>query len=250
MKGKIGWIKPKEIHALHEILINYGNFFPGAQGPERISFTLEKDGVQEVLDRVRQRHDATELVASQYVSGNIPVTFVAKMLGVDPVDAFYNLIASGHDIRTCVGSQQERDAAFAAIEANASKGCVIDAISLESVRRLDLADVIAKVCGPIGITAATPLRVQQKIFELKQRIEENDMSMFWRDGQYFRQETAPEQKQEMKKPKGRWRGSLRTLRLWRLKARRTQARDFVNCCGIRVVKCWMTLSRRRAAGDC
>src|ERR1700681_1508555 len=46
------------------------------------------------------------------------------------------------------------------------------------------------------IVDATRLTLQRKIFELGERIDESDMSISWRDGQYWRQETSPDQKLE------------------------------------------------------
>jgi hypothetical protein len=46
------------------------------------------------------------------------------------------------------------------------------------------------------IVDATRLTLQRKIFELGERIDEPDMSISWREGQYWRQETSPEQKRE------------------------------------------------------
>ena len=52
------------------------------------------------------------------------------------------------------------------------------------------------VCGSMKIVDATRLTLQRKIFELGERIDESDMSISWRDGQYWRQETSPDQKLE------------------------------------------------------
>src|SRR5260370_9685214 len=118
------------------------------------------------------------------------------MLGLDPVDYFVGFVSTGRSIHVCIGTHEERQLAFTAIRDNARRGCVVDAITLHIIRRLDLGDVVQFLCGPIGITDATALRIRQKIHELKERIDEPDMRVFWRDGRYYREEISPEQKRQ------------------------------------------------------
>jgi hypothetical protein len=46
----------------------------------------------------------------------------------------------------------------------------------------------------IGLVERAAARVQRKIHELEEGIEKSSMSLFYRDGQYFREEDTPEQK--------------------------------------------------------
>jgi hypothetical protein len=196
-KVQIEWIKPKVLHALHQLLENFQIQFPDNEGLERVRVRPDQpDGLQPVLDRVRDRHDAIEYWWQRYDSGLLPLALVARAIGSGPVDAFVGLVSAGRGIRVCVGTQPERDAAFAAIQQNSTKGCVLDAVTLHVVRRLKLEKAVVAVCGPIGIVADTSLRVQQKIFEIEERIDEPDLSLLWRDGQYYRSELLPAEKHE------------------------------------------------------
>lgn len=193
-KAKIAWIKPKVLHALHTILETFENLFPEVEGFESVRIETTNPDFEPVFKRVRQRHDAIESVTRLYDSGNLPLALVARSLGSDPVETMLGMIGSGHTIRVCEGNHQEREAAFGAINANEGKGCVIDPITLHIVRRLGLADAVAAVCGPIGITARTATRMQQKIYEIEERLDESDMSLSWRDGQIYRTEVTPDEK--------------------------------------------------------
>jgi hypothetical protein len=73
---------------------------------------------------------------------------------------------------------------------------VVDAVTLHVIRRLDLGDAVAAVCGPIGIVAPTALRIQQKMYELKEQLNKTDLSLAWRDGQVYRNEITPAQKRD------------------------------------------------------
>jgi hypothetical protein len=192
--AKIGWIKPKTLHALHTILDSFENTFPDAEGFERVRIDTKKPDFEPILARVRERHDAIESMARSYDAGHLPLALVARALGSDPVETMLGLAENGHAIRVCEGTHQEREAAFAAIRSNGARGCVIDPLTLHVVRRLKLEKAITAVCGPIGLTARAPLRVQQKIHEAEERIDQPDMSIAYRNGQYYRMEVTPEEK--------------------------------------------------------
>jgi tetratricopeptide (TPR) repeat protein len=193
--AQIVWKKPKELHALHVILENFNNLFPDAEGFEKVRFdTSSPAGLEPMLERVRERHDVVSSVASKYDSGMLPLALMARLVGTDPVSAALGIISSGHALRVCEGTQYERDMSFQAIAQNDRKGCVVDAVTLHFIRRLGLARAVEAVCGPIGIVEHSVSRIQQKIHELEESLDKPSMSVFYRDGEYFREETTREQK--------------------------------------------------------
>lgn len=192
----ITWIKPKELHALHDLLENFGNRFPEMRGLQRIRVEFEKKGgLEPMLAKIRDRHDAIEEINKLYEAGALPLALVGRAVGCDPIEALIGIAGSGIRIRSCDGSQVERDTAFAAIEANAKKGCIIDLATFHIIRRLKLESAVVAVCGPIGIVGSTTMYYQGKIHELRERIDQPDMSIAYRDGQYYRTEATPEEKQ-------------------------------------------------------
>jgi tetratricopeptide (TPR) repeat protein len=196
-RATIRWIKTKELHALHDILDNFNNRYPDARGLERVRIDPTKvGGLEPVLEKVRDRHDAIEEVNKLYEAGTMPLALVARSVGSDPVEALVGLANLGLAIRSCEGTHLERAAAMAAINANGAKGCVVDSVTLHIIRRLKLETAVTAICGPIGIVEETALRLQQRIHELGERPDEIDTSILYRDGQYFRQETMPEQKKQ------------------------------------------------------
>ena len=194
---RIAWIKPKELHALHEVMENFQNVFPDEQGMERVRIdTTSADGMRPISERLRERHDAIETVTKLYDSGGLPLALAARSLGSDPVDTLIGFSSSGHAIRVCQGTHLEREAASAAIKANDHKGCVLDAVTLHTVRRLDLLEAVRSECGPVGIVDSTVRRWQQKIHELKERLDEPDLSLSWEGGKIYRTEVTVKQKHE------------------------------------------------------
>lgn len=194
-QGEIVWIKPKELYALHNVLDEFNNAFPNAEGLEKVRVdTSSPEGLQTVLERVRERHDAIASVASKYASNMLPLAFVARMLGNDPVSTALGLANSGHRLRVCEGTEFERRKAMQAIAANDRRGCIVDDLSLHLIRRLRLERAVENVCGPIGLVERTVARVQRRIHEAAEELDKPSMSLLYRDGQYFREEVAQEQK--------------------------------------------------------
>ncbi|MFO1097892.1 MAG: hypothetical protein U1E81_06350 [Xanthobacteraceae bacterium] len=186
--GRIVWIKPKYLHAFHEILESFGNVFPDVSGIERVRFNTDApEGLQPIIERVRGRHDAIESVFEAYERGQVPISIAGQVLGFDPVKSLGALISSGRTLRVCEGTEPERGAALSAIDSNGGGGCVVDAITLQIMRRLSLCEAVAAVCGPIRIVDATASRLQQEAEELAARINDDDMSLFWKDGQIYRE---------------------------------------------------------------
>jgi hypothetical protein len=194
-EARIVWVKPKELHALHVILENFNNVFPDAEGFEKVRVDASSPGALEpILERVRERHDVVSSIARKYDSGTLPLALMARLVGTDPVSAAVGIASSGHALRVCEGTQYERDMSFQVIAQNDRKGCVVDAVTLHFIRRFGLERVVEAVCGPIGVVERSVSRIQQKIHELEESLDKPSMSIFYRDGQYFREETTREQK--------------------------------------------------------
>lgn len=191
----ITWIKPKVLHALHEVMENFQRLFPESGGLERVAIdTSQQGGLGEIVERLQQRQAAIDDAFGMYESELVPIAFIAKSLGREIIETFIAIAQSGRDIRVCEGTQQERDVALAAIRANERKGCVLDPISLHIVRRLNLERSVTAVCGPISVVENRVLRLTQQIYELQQNIDQPDMFLSWSNGRTYRHEVSPEEK--------------------------------------------------------
>ncbi|SFH66907.1 tetratricopeptide repeat protein [Bradyrhizobium sp. Gha] len=196
-RGKIISIKPKQLHTLHDILENFGNRFPETRGLQRVMVDFGKDGgLEPMLSKVRDRHDAIDEVNKLYEAGTMPLALAGRALGCDPIETLVGIADSGIRIRSCDGTHLERAIAFAAINNNAGRGCVTDLATLHIIRRLGLEKAVIGVCGAIGIVAQTALHYQRRIHELRERLSETDMSVSYRDGQYYRTDITSEEKRQ------------------------------------------------------
>jgi hypothetical protein len=195
--GTIEWIKPKVLHALHDLLDDFKNRFPDATGIEKVQIDVGKDDAfKDVFDRVRQRHEAAGHIASLYDTGALPIALVARSLGCDSIEALAGLGTTGHTIHVCEGSSVERDTAINAIAVNGRRGCVVDALTLHVIHKLCIEEAVIKMCGPIHIVDRTALRLQRKIHEAGDDLDKEGMTLLWQDGQPARQIISPEEKRE------------------------------------------------------
>jgi hypothetical protein len=196
-EAKIIWIKTKQLYALHDILENFPNRFPDLRGLERVTIDDRKPNpLEPVLERVRDRHDSIQEINKLYQAGTLPLALAARAVGCDPVEAMVGIASSGLSIRSCEGSHPERSMAFQAIRTNGAKGCIVDVATLHVIRRLKLEAAVVSVCGPLGIVESTVQHYQDRVRELEQRPDQADMSLSYRDGQYYRTEIGPDQKKQ------------------------------------------------------
>lgn len=191
-KWTITDVKHKYLHALHQSMEKFEHWFPGDNSLERVPINFEsQEPFAEVFARVKRRHDSIENVLNVLDSGVIPIHLPATVLGSDIVETRYGLIEAGRKHRVCLGTAPERALAFEAIRLNEKKGCLVDALTLNFIRRLGLEHTVQAVCGPIHVTGTT-----REIFWARVHSAESAKkpmeSLFWRDGSICRQEITEE----------------------------------------------------------
>ncbi len=195
-KGTVSGIKPKELHALHELMRDFPYLFPEENALQRVRIGSGPDRHKAIFDKVRARADASDKIADVYSEGHLTIALAGALQGIDPIYTLQWLITAGKTIKVCDGLHPERNAALASIEKSAGKGCVIDAITLHVVLQLGVQDALVEIFGSVGITAGTVSQIQQDIHDLESRLGEMDNSLIWKDGQVYRQELAPEDKRQ------------------------------------------------------
>lgn len=188
-------IKHKYLDALHNILSSFHVRFPTAGGLQR--FIVEGDDDQKlapILASVRQRHDDIEKAFETYENSDFPLSGLASCLSSTPVETFIGLSQANRKIKSCIGNTPEREAAFGAIRSNVLRGCVVDSVSFHILRRLQLEQIIEETCGPIAVTDATVSELEQRIERLGADIDREDLTIFWRDGEFFRSTNTSSEK--------------------------------------------------------
>ena len=187
-------IKHKYLYALHEKLYHFERYFPESNGLQRMTFK-EEDGeksIESVLQKVKEIHDAHELILNRYSESSFPLHIFAEHFGIDIIDAWGGLVQSGRKFKVCYGIVPERIAAFKCIEENNKAGCVVDALTLHIIKSLRIEKEIAQVCGSIAVTESTIDTFRYRRERILSYGRQPFMTVYWRDGQYFREEITQE----------------------------------------------------------
>lgn len=192
-------IKHKYLHALHTKMEHFERHFPQNGGLRRV--IVEDDqgvtNVEPMLQQIKQRHDVIEHVFSVYDEQPLPLEIFSNYLGTDVIEAWYGLAQTDHKFKVCYGNLAERHTAMEAIEANEVAGCVVDALTLHIIRTLGVEDAVIKICGSIAATESTVDIFRLRREQILSYRGQPYSTVFWRDGQFFREEVTQEQLENM-----------------------------------------------------
>ncbi|WP_035646445.1 hypothetical protein [Bradyrhizobium sp. ORS 285] len=187
---RVAEIKHKYVHALHDVMGNFQTRFPDAKG--FYTLKMEGDDVQPALDQIRKVSESNRRLADLYLLQHLPMAMVASRLGGDAIGFSDYIRSLEHDIDTCVGTAQERDAARKALLQRSAAGAVLDTYSAWTIATMDVFDVVKAVFGKLVIPRSCidelhRLRDQDELASLGR-----SMTVGWHDGQYIRQDHTRE----------------------------------------------------------
>lgn len=187
---RVAEIKHKYVHALHDVMANFQTRFPDAKG--LYTLKMKEGDVKPALEQIRKVAESNRKLADLYLLQHLPMTMVASRLGRDAI-GFADFIRSlDHDILTCTGTAQERDAARAVISQRRVGGAVLDTYAAWTAATMDIFDILTAVFGKLVI----PRSSIDELLGLRDRDEfpefGRSMTIAWHDGQYIRQEHTRE----------------------------------------------------------
>jgi hypothetical protein len=159
----------------------------------KFSFDVSADDpLEEMRTITRDFAESNLSLLEQYRSNNLPLAFVANVMGRDPLDAWSGLRSVDVPFRACRGSRDERNDALLLITTRERRGCVLDAITLSVIRRLDVGAAVAAVCGPLHASQSVLDLMATRALEAEHNIGNTFGVMSWRDGQLVMQEFTEE----------------------------------------------------------
>lgn len=186
-------IKHKYLHALHRSMENFERHFPTAEGLHQVRIDNEaQEPFKEIFEDIKGRHDHVQRVFDVLEENLVPIHMASKSIGGDIIDARYGLHEAGRMHHVCEGTHPERMQAIEALQSNKAHGCVIDALTLNLIRRLGIENAVRDVCGTIGVTGSTRDLYWSRLQEMKEASAPS-MTLYWQDGQYFRHEPSQEE---------------------------------------------------------
>jgi hypothetical protein len=186
---KVAEVRSKYLHLHLVISEEYEQRYPGKPGLTR--FVMQDGSVDAALQVIKETSEAHRRIALLHREG-MPLAALSRRLGGDPVGFAWYLRSLDEDIRTCAGTGAERVEAFRIVDAARGKGVVLDPYTAWIAAELDLFPVLKGWFGTIYTPEAT-LRMADRIKEgLQERYGDSQMTMGWRDGQFYRDEITPE----------------------------------------------------------
>jgi len=194
--GRVTEVKDKHLHQFHQSMNNFNAMFPDEPG--FIGMKFNKKQPEKTIDRMRSiaepRSTHVRNVADAYRDSDLPIGVVAKITGVDPIQAWHGLIALEVPIRVCAGTVQERDAARLSLRR--SKGLIVDPLTLWIAGVLGVLDTLKTALGPLHITQSGLETMVVHAEELSHSAGKQSMSLGVIDGQLTRSIGTAEENQQ------------------------------------------------------
>ncbi|KCZ93824.1 hypothetical protein HJO_00570 [Hyphomonas johnsonii MHS-2] len=187
-------VKPRWLQAFHYLSASFSQRFPGVPG--FVSFTMKDDDIQPALDQVKRQGEATREYANLYLRDGVPAAIVAgRRVGGAIAFADY-LPIIGENLRTCLGSHQERHEAFETIREIQNKGVIVDALTAWRAAELKVFPALKAVLGPIYLPQFELETLKEILEDQMMDREGSSLSMSYENGQYFRRMTTPKERKE------------------------------------------------------
>lgn len=191
--GVVGQLRHKFVARFHYVLEHYEERFPDIYGFERIKLEFDTPGgLDELIERVKQRRDWVQQQQDEYEKGNWPIAILAKRIGVDVIEVAGGLAANKSYINVARGGEDERNEASRSIHGNAGRGCVLDLLTYWTAWRIGALETIAAVCGPISMPQSVIDDLRARREKLSDGSEHGVKSSGYADGKLTIQEVEPE----------------------------------------------------------
>lgn len=191
-----GWVietvtsKYAQLHK--QIIENFETRFPGHQGFS--TFSVEEGDVSSVFEIVRIRAERNEKIARSYIEKDLPLEYVARLLGGD-VSSFAAYVRSlGADVVTCEGGVEERSAAIEEVLKSRGGGAVLDPYTVVVASELGVLADLKAWFGNLFTPSSTLDRIDRAAEQLKAGLGRDELSVSWHNGQFYRHEVDDTQR--------------------------------------------------------
>lgn len=183
-KVKIGGLKSKYVHALHETFEIFPHVFPDTPGLERVPVTIgeEKKDIERMLEVIGKRDDRISGIEKLYLNTQIPLGTFANLLDQNPVEVLSGL-SNTSEVRNCSGTAEERESALDLIRN--SRTVVVDVTAIYTCAQLQKLDLLKKVFDQLLVGQSTIDLLRDAISEHKGATESGFMRI-WKDKDGFR----------------------------------------------------------------
>lgn len=130
------------------------------EGPQVVYKTTinpeDPNKFQPMVRHLREREQVARAVNSEYLENTLSLRVIASNYGRSVIDTYDGLTEPESAAFLCSeGGGKEFDLEISCLETNRRRGCVVDTVTMELIRRYDLLDTVRAIAGPISISQAT-----------------------------------------------------------------------------------------------
>lgn len=183
-------VTSKYLHLHRQILDEFETRFPDKLGIAR--FTVEEGNIDAVLEVVRRRAEHSLKTAKIYLEQEVPLGFVARLLGGDVISFADYVRGLGNDIVTCTGRVEERQAAKNLARRNRGSGAVLDPYTAWVAAEIGMLPFLKAWFNALVTPASTLAMIDRLLEREREGLGRTQLTMAWHDGQFFRQEITDE----------------------------------------------------------
>jgi len=187
-------ILPTYVDAFHRSIGQFNQRFPRATGLWKVAMDFESDDpLKEMRALTRRRAESNQGLLDHYKNNpGIPLAFVARALGADPIEAWQGLTDARVPIYVCGGNHVERDLALKTLRTRARKGCVVDAIMLSIIRRLGALKHVTHICGSLYAPQSVLELLGTRALEATSNVGKRMSFVSWQDNRLVMQDYPQE----------------------------------------------------------
>jgi tetratricopeptide (TPR) repeat protein len=187
-------IKHKYLDLLHRSMEQHATLFPGSRNFGQFHINLDsKEAFEPVFESARKRAKSVEQAVKLYSTNAIPVDSLAKILGLDPIDASRGLrFNSGALLDTCIGANEERQIALKNLR-GATK-VLVDALTISLWDEIGLLALMPSFPIEIKVVQATVDALLMRVEHAKREMGQKGGSLEAHDGKFRLTELSEEYK--------------------------------------------------------
>lgn len=194
--GNIVWTVTNILHKfIHLFQVSIGDFenrFPNQTGLWKINIA-DKDFTP-LLETIKNQALNEQQKLQSYLANNLPLTFLAKILDKNVIEAAQRLIAENIQIRVSTNNIDEITTAVNELESNKYTEIVLDTYTAWHVATLDIFDLLRRKYEKIIVSGSVLDDLDKIIEDPIGNFGHESFSLGWREGQYYRQEFNQEEK--------------------------------------------------------
>lgn len=185
---RVASVRSKYLY-LHQVLAEeFEVRYPGEPGIAR--YTADEGDISQVFALVRRAAEENARRARVYLDHPLPLAAAARWLGGDPVSFARYVAELGHDVATCEGTDEARDAAIDVARRSRGSGVALDPHTAWVVAEMGLLPLLKDWFGVLHVPDSFTFMVERMIAREREGLGRKQMTVAFRDGTFWRDEVT------------------------------------------------------------